>query len=297
MSTEFVKGPEGFSIVFDSEHDAMSTESGIIKGPRKITIGKGDAPTADGEIRIPIYGDPSRVAVSKMSFNSTCVTAVALADLSAGLERSGYEGQSGHGQVVLILLMDCDMPDHTLARAGITVTEGITAVIQDLGLAYDGLPASGSTTQTIVTVRANGAKPYLRGAGKHTKLGELIGRSTKEAVRKSASANRTDIGTRRSLMEMMERYGYDQDKLYRLADCLNYREYIEKLIDNDSDPRMLALVSSIIHIANEIRWGLVPEDTGYEAGIGLIRLFREPTRSGSLMDTLALNLAKYMADL
>lgn len=296
MPTEFVRGPEGFSVVFDSSHDAMSTDSGITKDIRRITIGKGDACTTEGEMYIRIKGDPSMVAVSELSFNTTFVTAIAFADLSAGLERSGCEGQSGQGEVVLILLMDCDMPDHTLARAGITVTEGITAVIQDLGLSYRGISASGATMQTIVTVRANGAAPYLRGAGKHTKLGELIGKSTKEAVRQSASANGIDIRSRMSLTEMMERCGYDQEKIFLLSESCSYSEFIDKVMDKDADPRMLALVSSIIHIANEIEWGLVPEDTGYEAGIGLIRLFREPVRSGSLMDTLALNLAKYMVD-
>ncbi|MBQ7620991.1 MAG: hypothetical protein IJV02_01075, partial [Candidatus Methanomethylophilaceae archaeon] len=65
----------------------------------------------------------------------------------------------------------------------------------------------------------------------------------------------------------------------------------------DSEPKVLALVSAIIHVNNEVHWGLLDPDTGMEVGIGLMRVgLREPVRSEGLMDTLALNVALYFMD-
>jgi len=299
MGTEIIqRGADEFTVTFmDSLHDCLSTDFGMIPGLSRITIGNGETSFAEGSLYIHIRGDVTRVSVSEISFNSTFVTAIAFADLSAGLIRSGRDAQTGDGEIVLLILMDSDMPDSTLARAGITATEAITAAVQDLGLAYDGIPASGSIRQTVVTIRSKDCGMYLRGAGKHTKLGELIGRSTIEAVKGSAADNGITINTRASLMEMMDGYGYDQDRIFSLSGCQDYSQFLLKLLEKDADPRAVATVSAVLHIWNEISWGLVDEGTGTEAGMGLIGVgLREPVRSTNLLDTLALNVALYFMD-
>lgn len=299
MGSEIIdRGAEEITVTLGKgAHDALSTDLGIVRNIRKIILGNGEAGLSDGEMYIHIDGDATKVCVSELSYNSTFVTAIAFADLTSGLIRIGHDPQSGNGSVVLILLMESDMPDSTLARAGITATEAITASVQDLGLAYDGNPASGSVDQTIVTVCSKDSGLYLRGAGKHTKLGELIGRSTIEAVKASAAENGTTMASRASLVDMLGAYGYDQEKLFAMSGCSDYPKFLDRVISKDSDPKVLALVSSIIHVSNEVQWGLLEPEIGMEVGIGLMRVgLREPVRSDDLMDTLALNVALYFMD-
>ena len=290
MGTEvFERDADEFSVVFgDTLHDGISTEFGIVQHLRRITIGKGEDRFAEGSLYVHLEGDVSKISISELSYNSTFVTAIAFADLSAGLERSGCDPQSGSGEIVLVVLMDSDMPDHTMARAAITATEGITASVQDLGLAFNGNPASGSVSQKIIAVRSRECGLYLRGAGKHTKLGELIGRSTIEAVKSSAASNGTTIDARRSIIQMLGDYGYDQDRLFKMADMLDYARFLDKVLAKDADSRAVATVSAVIHIHNEVQWGLLDEGTGLEAAMGLMRVgLHEPVRSSSILDSLA----------
>ena len=290
MGTEVIeRDAEEFSIVFgDSLHDAISTEFGIVQQLRRITIGKGEDMFAEGSLFIHLEGDVSKISITELSYNSTFVTAIAFADLSAGLERIGCDSQSGSGEIVIVLLIDSDMPDHTMARATITITEGITAAVQDLGLAFNGNPASGSVSQKIVVVRSRECGLYLRGAGKHTKLGELIGRSTIEAVKTSAASNGTAIDTRRSIIQMLGDYDYDQDRLFKMSEMLDYAQFLDKVLAKDADPRAVATVSAVIHIHNEVQWGLLDEGTGLEVAMGLMKVgLHEPVRSSSILDSLA----------
>lgn len=299
MGTEIInRDADEFSIMFmDEARDGMSTDFGVVHGITKITLGHGETSFTEGSLYIHIDGDATKVGISELSFNSTFVTAYAFAELSAGLMRSGCDAQTGDGEIVLIVLMDSDMPDSTLARAGITATEAITAAVQDLGLAYGGEPASGSVRQTIVTVRSKESGMFLRGAGKHTKLGELIGRSTIEAVKASSSENGLTIANRASLMEMMNGYGYDQDRLHTLSGSEDYSLFLVKVLDKDSDPRAVATVSAALHIYNESRWGLVDNGTATEVVIGLLRIgLREPVRCDGILETIAKNVAMYFVD-
>jgi adenosylcobinamide amidohydrolase len=297
-SEVFGRGIDEFTITFgDGTHDAMTTDFGVVRHVRMITLGKGETRFSENSLYIHIDGDTTKVCVSEMSYNSTFVTAIAFADLSSGLERMGCDPQSGTGEVVLVLLMDSDMPDSTLARAGITATEGITASVQDLGLAYEGIPASGAVRQTIVTVRAAESGLYLRGAGKHTKLGELIGRSTIEAVKASAMENGVSTASRMSIVEMLGSYGYDQNRIFSLSGCTDYSAFLMKVVQKDSDPRALALISAALHVRNEVQWGLLDEETGTEAVMGLIKAgLREPVRGENPLDTLARSVALFFTD-
>lgn len=294
-SENIIRNMDDVTIQFtDNYHDVLSTLFGKVESIKNIILSNADTSLNEGTMTIHIDGDSTKVGISELSSGSTFVNAVAFANLSEGLSRSGHEPQAGKGEVVVIVLIDSDMPDSTMARAGITVNEGITAAIQDLGLAYDGLLASGATRQDIVIVRNRAPGMYLRGAGNHTKLGELIGRSTIEAVKRSAEENGTSIYSRMSVVELLSGYGYDQERLFSMSGCPDYSQFLVKILDKDSDPTVLAAVSATLHIVDCIRWGLVAEDVGMEAGIQVISTgISEPIRAQDLPETLAATVARY----
>lgn len=298
MNSDIItKNPDATSVSFiDLSHDVLcTTGQGLVRGVREIRISNQDEGLSNGRLCIRINGDPLKCSVSEMTVGQTSVTAIAYADLSSGIMRAGSDPKPGDGEVILILLIDANIPDSTMARAGITATEGITVAVQDLGLHFDGMPASGSLRQNVVVVSDRDSELFLRGAGKHTKLGELIGRTTIEAVKSSAEENGTSIVSHMSISGMLSDYGYDRDSLYRLSGCEDMSLFIVNMLDRDSDPVALATVSSAIHIYNEVQWGLVSEEVGARtvaavlgSGLGI------EVEADSILRMLASTVARYL---
>jgi len=300
MGNESIQKENGELIITfqDWNHDALATcGSGLIRRIKTLRFGNGEGHQTEDGLYIHIDGDAMAACVSELSYNSTFVTAVAFADLSSGALRIGQYPEEGKGEVLLIVLMDADVPDHALARAAITATEAVTAAVQDLGIAYGGFTASGSVRQNIVIIRDRGSDIHVRGAGNHCKLGELIGRASIEAVKASADMNGVNQFTRSSIIAMMTAYGYGQDKLFALSGCPDMSTFIVRSLAKDSDPSAVATVSAVIHICNEMQWGLVSEEEGRKAAMDLMRAgLREPVGYEGTMDILARTVATFFTD-
>ena len=145
-------------------------------------------------------------------------------------------------------------------------------------------------------VRNNRSQVYLRGAGKHTKLGELIGVSTKEAVRASAELNGTGVISRLSVMAMLSEYGYDQESLFRLSGSQDMIGFLDLFLEADSDPKLVATVSAVIHLYDEALWGLVEEEVARSAAMRIIGVgIGEPEFSDDILHALAATVARSIA--
>ena len=89
------------------------------------------------------------------------------------------------GTINVILLTNAILSDGAMARAIITVTEAKTAALQDLNVRSTYTPqnqATGTGTDNVIIVSGKGLGKALRLTSGHTKIGELIGFSTKTAV-------------------------------------------------------------------------------------------------------------------
>lgn len=135
------------------------------------------------------------VAIETLKYKELTVTAI----VTGGIETNGgrvgdpadyYRPQEKpvkYGTINIMLVLDCDLAPGTLARALVTCTEAKTAAIQELleGSKYSqGLATGSGTDQTIIVCNAE-SELYLDGAGKHSKLGELIGKAVIAAVKKA----------------------------------------------------------------------------------------------------------------
>jgi adenosylcobinamide hydrolase len=105
-------------------------------------------------------------------------------DVASYVERAGsFTG--GAGTINVILLTNVTLSDGAMARAIITSTEAKTAALQDLDVRSTSTPrnqATGTGTDNVIVVSGKGtSKPLLLTSG-HTKMGELIGFTTKSAV-------------------------------------------------------------------------------------------------------------------
>ena len=136
--------------------------------------------------------DMENVAIESRSYKELTVTAI----VTGGIETNGgrvgdpadyyapREKQGRPGTINIILVLDTDLPAGTLARALVTCTEAKTAALQELmaGSNYSTGLATGSGTDQTILVANTDSSLYLEGAGKHAKMGELIGCVVKAAV-------------------------------------------------------------------------------------------------------------------
>lgn len=120
------------------------------------------------------------------------------------------------GTINILLFIDAALTDGALSRALVTCTEAKTAAIQELSIAscYSSDLATGSGTDGTI-IAANMESPiHLTEAGKHCKLGELIGRTVKEAV-KNALYYQTGVDAvmQHNVFRRLGRYGLTRERM------------------------------------------------------------------------------------
>jgi len=274
-------------------YDLISTTyDGVLEGVRGIRLSNDVNGCSEGVLNVHIDGDPGNVSKIEMEFGRNRVRAMAFANLGHALMRAGYKSQEGSGEVVVVMVLEASVPVSTMARAAITVTEGITSAIQDLGLRYDSISASGSLRQNLVIVRRRDSDVKVRGAGNHCKLGELIGASTIDSVKASAVKNGVDSGFRRSLMLLLSEYGITAEDLKPISGADGHPTDFDK---KNSDGMHIASVSAVLHIEDCIRWGLVPKEQGTAAGNAIIcSCFGISDAGDDLLDSLKLAVSDYL---
>ena len=135
------------------------------------------------------------VAVCEKSYQEFIVCCLTTAGVKDNALRTGVDGASwvernGNfgsmlGTINIILLTNATLSDGAMARAIITATEAKTAALQDLDARSTFTPqnqATGTGTDNIIGVSGKELGQTIRCTGGHTKMGELIGVSTKIAV-------------------------------------------------------------------------------------------------------------------
>lgn len=169
--------------------------------------------------------DMENAVVETLSHKDLTVTAI----VTGGIETNGgrvgdpatfyspVEKPDKAGTINIMLVLDTDLPPGTLTRALVTCTEAKTAAIQELleGSKYSNGIATGSGTDTTIVVANSDSPLYLEGAGKHSKLGELIGRVVKEAVKK-ALEKQTGLNSeyQHNAIRRLQRFGVTKTTLW-----------------------------------------------------------------------------------
>ncbi|HDQ05438.1 MAG TPA: hypothetical protein ENN36_01790 [Candidatus Bathyarchaeota archaeon] len=135
------------------------------------------------------------LAVCEQSYQDLMVSCLATGGVGNAL-RSGVDGanwleqQDGKfvkalGTINIILLTNANLSDGAMARAIITATEAKTAALQDMDARSSVSPenqATGTGTDNMIIVSGKELGRPIRYTGGHSKIGELIGSSTKQAV-------------------------------------------------------------------------------------------------------------------
>jgi|GEM_PF-1213693 len=286
---KLVENGSSLRIELGNEHKALLTSPGAGEYDNVKSIGFGDCGC---DLVVSENTGALSYSVSELSFGITWGAAVAIADLRSGICRAGTEECEGDGEVSLILLLGPDFSISSMARAGITSMEAITAVIQDLKLRdVQGRCGSGTNNLRVAVVSDKGSDLHLRGTGKHSKMGEIIGRTVYDAVLESAIKN----GVQRpgKVIAELRFRGYDEEKIRSmLGTTVDEFETIARKME---DENVRACFSSISHLQDEISWGLIPESAGNDIGRKAIEsvLDVSPSKGENLLESFLFALADY----
>ena len=229
------------------------------------------------------------VAIWAESYETLTVTAI----VTGGVEGNG--GRAGDpatyfipvkkktlhkpGTINIMLVIDADIPVGTMTRALVTCTEAKTAALQELmaGSKFSTGLATGSGTDQTIVISNPGSPLYLEDAGKHSKLGELIGRTVKQAV-KEALQRQTGLSPARqhSMLRRLERYGVTEQTLYRqyLRDyrAIDRQQFLSSLRQLDNDSPLVAYTSLYVHLLDQFQWQLLSDDELAQTGNELLQV-------------------------
>ncbi|AIS51512.1 adenosylcobinamide amidohydrolase CbiZ [Thermoanaerobacter kivui] len=170
------------------------------------------------------------------------------------------------GTINIILLIDANLPPGTLTRALVTCTEAKTAALQELMAQsnYSSGLATGSGTDGTIVVSNMESDIHLTWAGKHSKLGELIGRVVIKAV-KEALYKQTGLSPQmqHSLLRRIKRYKVTEETMwnrYRVLfgdDGYKKFDFMHNLHLLDRQEDLVTLTSLYVHLLDQLQWGLL----------------------------------------
>lgn len=226
-------------------------------------------------------------SVSQKSFRNLDVTAIVTGGVTcnagtAGDEASFFEENGKFitriGTINTILIIEANLDECTLTKAMMTAVEAKTTALQRLMIPskYSKEIATGTGTDGIILISNMNSKNKLTNAGKHSKLGELIGTSIIEATQTALSKESYITPESQSDMFVrLDRFGMG-DTLYLNPENQHGKLQnlsTENLKQFSWDPVVVAATSAILHVVDEVRWGMISEEAGKLAAYNLMKSF------------------------
>lgn len=214
------------------------------------------------------------VAIVAKKYQELVVTAIATAGVEGNGGRVGDPAQhyapvektAAHkpGTINIMLIIDADMPPGTLVRALVTCSEAKTAALQELmvGSLYSTGLATGSGTDQSIVLANPASSLYLEGAGKHGKLGELIGLTVKQAVTEALQKQNGLFPVKQhSVLRRLKRFGVTEESLWQ--DCQAGRPsmeetvFMQKLRQWERQDQAVTYTSLYVHLLDQLQWDML----------------------------------------
>ena len=225
-------------------------------------------------------------SIEQLSFRDLTVVAVVTGGVEANAGRAGdpafgWEGPDGYeslkpdddgsaepkpGTINTMIFINKPLTPGALTRVIMTATEAKCAALQELAVNSrysDGLATGTGTDQIgVAAMEIEGYRP-LTGAGKHSKLGELIGRTVKAAVKGTLLRQNGMTPDRQCSVKIhLERFGVNTESLKDLiaghlseSEAALMRSNYRGLFH---DPPTAAAVAALVHLKDKFAWGLLP---------------------------------------
>ncbi len=181
---------------------------------------------------------------------------------------SNEKNKIQNGTINIIICISKELTPAALVRSVVTATEAKTAALQELGVSSrysNGLATGTGTDQIAIACMLNQNQKPLTGAGKHTKLGELIGITVKEAVLETLKLqNGLTPEHQCSCLRHIERFGASSESMKKeigkyLTEDLK-RLFEKNFLSIERDPVTVASIAALVHLKDKFEWNILPKN-------------------------------------
>lgn len=214
------------------------------------------------------------VSIKTKAFKEVEVTAV----VTGGIENNGgragdpafwheEKGESVYvkpGTINIMLHINTDLSEGALTRALVTCTEAKTAALGELMASsrYSMGIATGSGTDGTIIICDSESDILLTQAGKHSKLGELIGvaviEALKEALEKQSGLN---PNKQHSILRRMDRFQVTEETLWngyvQKGGNLDKPHFLHQLHILAVEDEIVTYTSLYAHLLDQLNWKLL----------------------------------------
>lgn len=223
--------------------------------------------------------DMENAAVCQETYDNLTVTAIVTGGIDVNGGRAGdpatwHEGTSpASGTINILLFFSVCLPEWSLTRALITCTEAKTAALQELlapSMYSSGL-ATGSGTDGIILVSDLSSPVTLTYAGKHSKLGELIGRTVKTAVKRALELQTgLNAAQQHDVFSRCGRYGITREQVFQHCPDSAEADRLAKT------PELVIITSLYVHLLDQLTWGLITPESAAQGAAALLKSDKTP---------------------
>jgi adenosylcobinamide amidohydrolase len=176
------------------------------------------------------------------------------------------------GTINTMLFINRPLTPAALARVVVTMTEGKSAALQRLAVPsklHIDLATGTGTDQYCIAAPASGANA-LTTASPHMKLGELIGRATREATLEALRwQNGLEVSYTRGVFHALGRFGIRETTLFDDIAPLLTASDLDLLRNNSKaafyEPLVGAAAHALAVVADRVRYGTLPASVADDA--------------------------------
>ena len=220
------------------------------------------------------------IAIVNQTYKNLDVTAISSAGVRTNASKAGdsasYYEENGHfhsGTINTIILLNAKLSDDTLMEAFMTATEAKTVALNNLKIPsqYSNGFATGTGTDGLCIFSNLDSDNVLTNAGKHSKLGELIGKCVIESVIKSIGKQVWITQKSQSnVLVRLNRYKLDINDFYNNLDD-DKLEFIKQLRVDAKIQKNVAITTSVLNLIDEVEANLIKKEDAKSVALDLIK--------------------------
>ncbi|TRO46080.1 hypothetical protein E2P65_06385 [Candidatus Bathyarchaeota archaeon] len=227
----------------------------------------------DTAIGIMTHADVQNVEVSCYKHNEVTLSAF----VTGGVEVASTAGEltvsnpnnlkiDPIGTINVILLVDGNLSESCMVDAVKTIIEAKTVALRELDIrsCFSGDQASGTVTDSVVVACTKLGTP-IKYAGTATVFGELIGKSVKEALKKTLYKEQKIVPDRSLIKRLKERKICLEKMLSLFVEAhpdlaKNSDRFNKEAIQMLSNPKIAPLIIASFRLDDDLKIGLIPEN-------------------------------------
>ncbi|WP_405270462.1 adenosylcobinamide amidohydrolase [Methanobrevibacter sp.] len=213
------------------------------------------------------------LSIVTKSFKNVEVTAISTAGVRTNASKAGdpasywqENGEFHFGTINIIVLVNVNLSKSTLMEAFMTATEAKAVALNNLRIPsqYSNGYATGTGTDGLCIFSNLDSEDEITNAGKHSKLGELIGKAVIESVTKAIGKQVWITNKSQSnALVRLNRFELDINDFYNDLDH-DKHEFICQLQKDMGNQDNVAITTSILNLIDEVENNLIKKEDAYE---------------------------------